>query len=309
MGKYLQDISINGPKLSLKGFSEEKRKSYDAKYAHLWPFLHLLETLYNYYLPHKYETGHHLWRFIIHLEEQTAVQISELGFVVDCIQPFDNTYVKSLAPFDKKSHLLDLHQNGLRAICQQYHCDLDPFEQVYEVIKEKGIVLSEMYRKPKLSPNRQYKAFLHVFMDEEGQEVSVQIEDKNGEQLQRIKVSNQDFHLFDEITWETNTQLRVAYINATQSYRRKKVSDDYFQVSLEGSVKFVPVTREALFQHALTLLATGEEKQAEAVALLKSGENLGHGKATNVLMNMAINPHERNLAKLTQTPKKRLLKK
>jgi hypothetical protein len=309
MGKYLQDISMNGPKLPLKGFSEEKRRSYDAKYAHLWPSFHLLKTLYNHYLPNKYETGHHLWRFIIHLEEQTAVQISELGFVVDCIQPFDNTYVKSLAPFDKKSHLLDLHQNGLRTICQQYHCAVYPFEQVYERIKEKGIVLSEAYRKPKLSPNRQYKASLHVFIDEEGQEVSVQIEDKNGFQVQKIKVSNQDFHLFDEITWETNTQLRVSYINAIQSYRRKKVSDDYFQVSLEGSVKYVPVTREALFQHALTLFATGEEKKDEAVSLLKSAENQGHGKAMNVLTNMAINPQERNWAKLTQTPKKRLLKK
>jgi hypothetical protein len=264
MGKYIQDVVIYGPHIPVKGMTLEKRSQYDEQYAHLAPILKLLSALYNYYLPCKYETGHLIWRFNIHLEEQTTGGVSELGLVADAVQAFDNTRVKPLPLGEKKAHLLDLIQNGILSICQHYQCSVEPWEAAYQTIQEKGIQLSEVFRKPKWSPNRTCLAKLYVFHTEVVQEVSLLLEDQAGNLLQRIKVSEDYFLLFDEITWKTSDRLHISYINANQSYKRKKVSDDYFEVGLDRSVKFVPVTSEMVFKHALTLLALGEDYFQEA---------------------------------------------
>jgi hypothetical protein len=305
MGKYLQNVIFYGPSLSLKGISVAQRNAYSERYSAILESIQLIEILYNYYLPAKFETGHQIWRFAIHLEESSNNRIEEVGFVANCFQPFSHTFLTSLAAFERRKQLLDLFQAGIRQICRQYHCSPQPFELVYQTIQSKGIILSEVLNKPKWSPKRLYQAQLYAFRSEELAEVSVLITDKVGEMLQKILVSDRDFRDFGTIAWKSNDTLSVSYLRWLPYYQRKKVKSDYFEVSFHGSVTFVPVSREALFGHAMELLDAGEEKPEEALDLLRSAEQLGHGKATNVLTNLAINPQEQNLAKLTQMQKKK----
>lgn len=306
MGKYLQDVMFHMPTIAKKGFTEEKRKAYDERYSHLIKPITLIETLYNFYLPIKYETGYNIWRFVIWLEELTNPRIEEVGHVADYIQPFNNDLLSNLSPQIRKEQLLELFQSGIVEICKHYNSSSSPFSEIYNKIRSKGIVLSEIYRETKLSPNRQYIAKLHTYYSEEDKYVSLLIESKTGTLLQKIKISEKCYLNFDKITWIDNDKLKVSYINQVKSYKSKKVSEDYFEVSLNGQVKYVPLTREGLFDHALELICLGEDKMDEAISLLSRAQQAGHGKAKNILDQLEINAQERNLLKLKQAPKKRL---
>lgn len=288
MGKYLQDVKFQMPALPKKGLTEEKRKTYFERYSYLGKPLAVIETLYNFYLPRKYETGYNIWRFIISFEEHNGKRIEEIGHGADYIQMFDHDFLSSLSPQARKEELLDLFQRGLVEICGHYKCDSYPFIEVYNKIRSKGIVLSEAYRKPKISPNKQYIAKLHTYFSEDEKVVSVLIENRKKEQIQKIKLSTKPFSNFDAITWITNDRFKVSYINQIQSYKRRKVSKDYFEVSLNGQVNFFPVTREILFAHALELISLGEDKLEGVASLLIRAEQAGHGKARNLLNQLKI---------------------
>lgn len=308
MGKYLQDVIFQMPALSKKRLTEEKLKAYHQRYSQLVKPLGLIETLYNFYLPSKYESGYNIWRFIIRLEELNADRIEEIGHVADYIQSFDNDFLSSLTSQARKEHLLELFQSGIIAICKHYNCSPTPFMKIYHKIKSKGIVLSEIYRQPKPSPNKQHIAKLYTYHSEDEQYVSILIESKNGNLLHKIKFSEKHFLNFNSITWIDNHNLKVSYINQIRSYKRRKVSDDYFEVSLSGEIKFVPLTRECLFEYAVELISLGEEKMEEAISLLIRAEQAGHGKAKNILDQLKINSQERNVVKLKQTPRKNVEK-
>jgi hypothetical protein len=300
MGKYLQDfmydISVPDKKQSLTQQQKAVSKSCS-----------LIAELFNLYLPKKVEVGHNIWRFIVHLtlEESLNGKTEEIGQVQESYIYYDYNALMPLQQQERKKILLELFSKGIQLCCSVHNCSLDPFRKIEQKVLADRIVYNDYHKGEKLSPDKKHIAQMKGYLSEDIKQLSVEVFDRSDTVVNSISVGNFDFRAFDRIQWVDNWTLHVYHINNIQSYRSKKVADDYFTIDIRtGTVSYHPVTRESIFDYGVELLTETDEYE-RALEYIHQAKKLGHGKADNILRNLEINPEQRNKAILLQAPSSR----
>jgi len=294
MGKYLQDLMyrVDANNVLQKEEHEQCR---------------LIVDLFNAYLPSKIEVGGNIWRFIVWLTADKALDgtTEEVGLCQDSYVFFDSDKLIGIGSFERKQKLLELFMKGLQACCRVHNYSFEIFSTIEERIVADGIVFNDLYKERKTSPDKKQSAQMQGFISEESKELRVVIFDRNGFVTKSILVGEFDFRQFDKLKWMNNSVINIYQINFVQSYKRKKVAEDYFAINIElENIVYVPVTRESVFDYGVKLL-TETDQFDNAIKFIRQSRDLGHGKAENILQNLEINPTQRDKAVLLQTPKRR----
>lgn len=302
MGKYLQDF-MYGVKLPVRqdNFTQDQLLAVQST--------QFIADIFSFYLPKKYELGGNVWRIIISLtlDEKANQNIIKLGFVADCEIYFDYNSLIPLNEFDRKKILLEKFCKGLESICKKYNNDFLVFETIKQKLIADKMVFNDYYKDKKASPDKQHFAQMKGFysQDYENRALYVAIFDKHNNEKVTIFVGNYNFQAFDKLTWLDNKTVFVYHINDIQSYKSKKVAEDYFSIDIETEkVTYNPITRESIFDYGVKLL-TEMDLYDQAICYIQQAKKLGHGKADNILKNLEIEPNLRDRAKLLQTPKQR----
>ena len=302
MGKYLQDfmysakLPVGQDKLTQDQLLAIKSTNFIA-------------DIFSYYLPEKYEVGENIWRIIISLtlDKASNQDITELGFVVDCEIYHNYNSLILLNEFDRKKILLEKFCNGLEVVCKKYNCDFTIFEKIKQRLITDKIVFNDFYKDKKASRDKQHFAQMKGFYSEnyEDRQLFVTIFDKLNNEIRTILIGSYNFQAFDKLKWLDNKTVCVYHINHIQSYKSKKVAEDYFLVDIEtGNVTYNPVTRESIFNYGVKLL-TETDLYNQAINYINQAKELGHGKADNILKNIELDPSLRDKTKLLQTPKQK----
>ena len=247
MGKYLQDFMYD-VKLSTgqDNFTQEQLLAIKS--------INFIADIFSYYLPKKYEVWGNIWRVIVSLTlDKTLNQnITELGHVVTCEIYHDYNSLILLKEFDRKRILLENFCDGLEVVCRKYNCDFSIFEKIKQKLIADKIVFNDFYKGKKASRDKQHFAQMKGFYSEnyENRQLFVIIFDKFNNEIGRILIGNYNFQAFDKLKWSDNKTVCVYHINDIQSYKSKKVAEDYFSVDIEtGKVTYNPVTRESVFDY------------------------------------------------------------
>ena len=241
------------------------------------------------------------------LDKTLNQNITELGHVVTCEIYHDYNSLILLKEFDRKRILLENFCDGLEVVCRKYNCDFSIFEKIKQKLIADKIVFNDFYKGKKASRDKQHFAQMKGFYSEnyENRQLFVIIFDKFNNEIGRILIGNYNFQAFDKLKWSDNKTVCVYHINDIQSYKSKKVAEDYFSVDIEtGKVTYNPVTRESVFDYGVKLL-TETDLYDQAIDYIKKAKELGHGKADNILKNIELDPSLRDKAKLLQIPKQK----
>ncbi|NBA76430.1 hypothetical protein GOQ04_12805 [Emticicia sp. ODNR4P] len=301
MGKYLQDLMY---RVQLPA-GQKKLTPHQQLVVQSTSFL---ENIFNFYLPSRYEVGQNIWRIIVNLtlDEKTDFNTVVSGFVIELNIYFDYNSLIHLDEFNRKKILLIQFCRGLEFICQKYSCDFSIFEAIQQKLILDNLVYHDFYKDKKASPDKQHFVQMKGFYAEDAEKctLSVSLFDKQHNEKAIFLVGNYNFQWFEKLKWLDNKSVGVFHINRVQSYKSKKVAEDYFSIDIEtGLVQYNPVTRESIFDYALKLL-TEENLIEKAFYYFEQAKKLGHGKVENILRNLETDSDLRDKAKLLQTPKR-----
>lgn len=297
MAKYLQDIYIFTPEPPFHFPKEEKEKFY-ANNRYLWTLTTLIEDLYNYNFPSKYSTKDNLWRMFIGITTDPNLDLTKEGF--NNWFYLDLEYLKSLNDTKRKIFLFNQISNQIIEFCKKSKYSFVEFEKASKIIASKNIVFDEQHKKEKSSKDRRHKAFIWRKYDEFENATYIKITDKSEQVVLFKKISDLHFSNFDRIYWQDNETILIFKIN---QYSAFKQADDYYIVSLNGSIEFKPQTKQEIFYYGVELIQRSESFD-KGLEYIKSAEKMGYGKAKNILLNLKINPDEKNVDLLMRTPKK-----
>ena len=297
MAKYLQDIYINFP-YPPKSFSNKEIEDFRIDNKELWSSLKLIEDLYNFNFPKKYITHDNLWRLDIYFFTDKKSEHLEEG--MESTHYVDIEILRKKDETGRKEYLFEKVSNQLINYLKNSGYSTVEFEKLNSHIYKSGIKFNEPYRKEKLSPDKKHKAFIWAKYDEFEKGTYIKIIDKNGNTILYEKVDNQHFSNFKCLKWQDNLTINIFEIN---TYSIPKQFSDYYEVSLNGSTIYRPVTREANFQYGLKLLVNSDTFE-QGLKYIVIAAKLNHGKAVNVLENLKRDPEERNLKRLLKENKK-----
>jgi len=267
----------------------------------------LIADLFNLYLPNKIEVGGNIWRFIVFLtaDKKLDGKTEIVGLCQDSYVFCDSEKLIGLDALGRKNILLKLFIKGLKSCCSACGFYFEIFSEIENRIIKDGIVFNGFFKERKINPDRSCSVQMKAYLSEYVKELSIAVFNESGLVKKEILIGNFDFRHFDRIKWADTSLLNIYEINFIQSYKRKRVAEDYFSVNIEsGIVTYVPVTRESVFERGIKLL-TETDQHKEALTLIEQAKKLGHGKAENVLQNLTINPTLRNRATLLQAPKRK----
>lgn len=302
MGKYLQDFMYD---VQLP-VGQERLKEDQQLAVKSTQFI---ADIFSFYLPEKYEIGENIWRIIIGLtlDKQSNLNSTELGFVAECKIYFDYNALIPLNEFDRKKILLEQFCKGLEIICKKYNSDFSILETIKQKLITDKLVFNDFYKDKKASPDKQHFVQMKGYYSEnyESRALFVTIFDKQNNEKATIFVGNYNFQAFDKLKWLDNKTVCVYHINNIQSYKSKKVAEDFFSINIETQqVTYNPVTRESIFNYGVELL-TEMNLYEQAIFYIEQAKELGHGKAKNILENLKNDPNLRDRSKLLQTPKQK----
>lgn len=299
MGKYLQQLRYDVElQKALIDFSELEKIA--LKHCNL------IDTLFNYYLPKKVVVGNQIWQIIVKIvaDQNLDGTFKESGQSFESYVFFDFNSIIDLDALEQKKILLDLFLKGI-AQCLDDNTFL-LFREIYAKILNNKIVFNDFYKNKKASPNKNFYAQMKGFYSDyhENKKLYVTIFDNKNEELKSIFVGNYNFQNFDRIQWIDNKIIHVYHVNTIQSYKSKKVAEDYFILDIENeTVTYHPTTKESMFDYGVQLLTETNDFEI-AMFYLNEVRKLGHGKVENIFLNLEINPEERDKTILLQTPRK-----
>lgn len=297
MAKYLQDLYIYGPKPPFD-FSKLEEEKFYAENRYLWSSIKLIEDLYNYNFPPKYSTADNLWRLFICITTDPGLDLTKKGF--ENWFYLDLEHLKSLDTTKRKKFLFNKIANQIIQVCKKSNYSFKEFETVNKLITDKNILFDEPYKKEKSSPDRKHKAFIWRKYDEFEKATYLKVIDKAGKTTLFPKIADLHFSHFDRIVWTDNETIQLYKIN---EYSAFKQADDFYLIKLNGTLEFVPQTREANCYFGIELMKKTETFD-KGLEYIKVADKMGHGKAKNILLNLKINPSEKNVDLLMQQPSK-----
>jgi hypothetical protein len=299
MAKYLQDIYIDGPRPPFSFSKQEEEKFYsEAKY--LWSSLRLIEDLYNCNFPKKYATHDNLWRMFVRITADPNLDVTQPGF--ENWFYLDLEQLKTLDETERKKLLFKKVANQIISICKHANYSFTEFEKSIKIIEDKNIVFDELHKKAKSSTDRKHKAYIWRKYTEFENATYIKVTNKADEVVLFKKIADQKFSAFDRIAWQDNETILVYELNHYNG--GYKEADDYYKISLDGTIEYIPQTREGICYYGIHLLDNPETFD-KGLEYIKTAEQMGHGKAKNILLNLKINPNQRDIKVLMQLPDKR----
>lgn len=297
MAKYLQDIFIYAPKPPAQ-FSKAEMEKFYVDHKHLWKSFELIQDLYNYHFPAKYSTPDNLWRLFIESTTDPSLDITRPEF--ENWFYFDIEHVKTLDETGRKKYLFEKVSHQIIECCKRLNYSFVEFENARDTILHKNIVFDEPHKKEKASDDRKHKAFIWRKYNEWENATYIKIVGKTGNTVLFKKIADLHFRNFDRISWRDNQTLLVYKIN---EYAGFKQADDYYEISLSGSIDYKPQTKEETFYYGEQLMRNPETFD-RGLGYVKVASQLGHGKANNILENLRLHPDERRVDILKLQPNK-----
>jgi len=300
MGKYLQDLMYGLQVINRqRTFSDQQRDALKS--------CGLISELFNLYLPNKTEIGNNIWRFIVDLtlDKNLDGKTEEIGLGQQCYIFYDYNQLLHLNKFEQKKILLELFSKGIQLCCSVHNYPFELFKKIEQKILEDEIIFNDYYKEKKVSPDKKHSAQMKGYLSEDTRQLFVVVFDRSDTIAKSVLIGNFHFRAFDRLKWLDNSTVNVYHINDIQSYKRKKVAEDYFTVDIRTeTITYNPVTRESIFDYGVKLLTESREYE-RALQFIKQAKELGHGKADNILRNLEINPEQRDKIILLQTPRRR----
>jgi len=286
MAKYLKDVMFGIQRSNRKQELSEAEKII-SKYS--W----LIEELYNFYLPSKIEIGGNIWRFKIYLTKDKSLDSTteEFGLCRDYYIYLEDEFIRGKDNYEAKLALLKLFSKGIQHCCDVYKYPFEEFKLIEEKVVNDGIIFNKYFEDKKVSPDKKHAGQMRGYLSENYDErkVFLDVTDSSGN-VSSFLIGNYFFKAFDRIKWLNNDTVLIYHINPIQSYKRKKVADDYYAVDIRtGVVTYHPVTRESIFDYGVKLL-TETDSYEQALSLIIQAKEMGHGKAVNILKNLETNP-------------------
>lgn len=302
MGKYLQQFRFDIQHKSYNQILSEKE-------IFNQQICSLIETLYNLYLPKKIVVGDDIWQITVKLsfEKNSDGKVEIFGLGYDSYVYYDLKNLIDNNLLEQKTILLNLFQKGIEQCLNNVNQNLIVFQEIYNKILKDKILYDDFHKEKKISPDKKNFAQMKGFLSENHEErkLFVNIFDKNNNVVKSILVGNYNFQAFDKLYWADSKTIHVYHINNIQSYKSKKVAEDYYIIDIDnGNVTYNPTTKESMFDYGVQLLTETNEYE-KAIKYLQLVRNLGHGKVENIFKNLELNPKERDKTILLQTPKKK----
>ena len=297
MAKYLQDIYIYFPKPFFDNSKVEEEK-FIADNHHLWSSINLITDLYNYNLPFKYSTPDNLWRLYICITTDINLDLTKQGF--ENWFYLDLEYLRSLDSTNRKIFLFKKISNQIIEFCKKSNYSFVEFEKVNQIIADKNIQFDEQHKKEKSSNDRKHKAFIWRKYNEFEKATYIKVIDKSEQTVLFEKFTDLHFNHFDRICWQDNETILIYKIN---QYGGSKQVEDFYKISLNGLIEFMPQTKEEICYYGIELMRKRETFD-KGLKYIKEADKLSYGKASNILLNLKINPDEKNVDLLMQQPSK-----
>ncbi len=297
MAKYLQDIYIYAPKPSFDLSKVEEEKFY-VDNGYLWTSIRLIEDLYNYNFPAKYSTQDNLWRLFINITTDANLDLTKEGF--ENWFYLDLEHLKSLDDTNRKVFLFKKITNQIVEFCKKSNYSFVEFEKVNQIIADKNIQFDEQHKKEKSSNDRKHKAFIWRKYNEFEKATYIKVIGNSEQTVLFEKFSDLHFSHFDRISWQDNETILVYKIN---QYSGFKQADDYYQISLDGKIEYKPQSKEEICYYGVELIKNAATFD-KGLLFIEKASIMGHGKANNILLNLKINPDERNVDLLMKQPSK-----
>lgn len=134
---------------------------------------------------------------------------------------YDVSEFFNLADQEKKEAILEVLKQGIDKVVQLNNWESRPFDDAYNCVKKINYKNEYVWRKPKSSPNRNYKA--EVFIDHGlySCEINLVVKDKIGQEMVKKLVSSTKpdelifSHYLGELNWLSNYE--VALFNRPKS--------------------------------------------------------------------------------------------
>jgi hypothetical protein len=297
MAKYLQDIYIYAPRPTFD-FTKVEEEIFYADNGYLWTSIRLIEDLYNYNFPAKYSTPDNLWRLYVKITTDQNLDLKKKGFEEWLY--LDLQHLKSLDDTNRKEFLFKKISNQIVEFCKKSNYSFIEFEKVNQIIADKKIQFDEQHKKEKSSNDRKHKAFIWRKFNEFEKATYIKVVDKSDQTVLFEKFSDLHFSHFDRIFWQDNETILVYKIN---EYSGFKQADDFYEISLNGTIEYKPQTKEEICYYGIELIRKAETFN-EGLKYIDTANKMGHGKANNILLNLKINPDERNVDLLMKQPSK-----
>jgi hypothetical protein len=258
----------------------------------------VINDLYNYNIPFKYTTPDNLWRLFICLTTDIKLDLTKPGFE-DWIY-IDLEYLKGLDDTHRKLYFFRKISNQIVEFCKKSNYSYIEFEKANEIIAGKNVQFDEQHKKEKTSKDRKHKACIWRKYSEFENATYIKVIDKSGQEVLFKKFSDLNFSHFDRIIWQDDDTILVYKYN---QYSGLKQAEDYYEISLNGSVEFKPQTKEEICYYGVELMRKSETFD-QGLDYVKLADKMSHGKARNILLNLNTNPVERNIDILMKQPSK-----
>jgi hypothetical protein len=293
MVKYLQDIYIDAPKPPLNFSRDEEDKFYQANCS-LWSSISLIEDLYNYNFPAKYSTTDNLWRLFISITTDPNLDLTQPSF--ENWFYLDLNRLRSLDITSRKVFLFQKISNQIIEYCKKSNYSFIEFEEVSKLIADKNIQFNEQHRKEKSSADRKHKAFIWRKYDEFECATYIRVVDKAGKVVLFKKVGDLHFRHFDRISWQGNETILIYKFDQYGGLRK---ADNYYEISLSGTIEYKPQTKEEICYYGIELMKKSETFD-KGLKYVEVAAKMRHGKAMNILQNLKISPDQKNVELLMQ---------
>ncbi len=297
MGKYLHDIRTEvSLKKGEKEFTTEKTITLD--------YFHFVGELYNYFLPRKIEIGSGIWRICIKLTDDPNYQgkLEEVGLVINSYLLYDFQTFVNLSHHDKMEEMLKLLSLGIKQVCNQQKIADKIFEDVADKVRSVNFEFEVFYKSKKKSPNRLLTAQIKgkIGLIHTQNQVMIYIWNKAKEIINQININNYDFRYFDRLEWVNDHIIHLYETNHSVARHSRTGKENYFQIDIKTlSVTYQPVLKSSIFHYGMKLFEAGEDME-KAMYYIQKAEEMGHGKAKNVLFHLAKNPEEKDVNVLMQ---------
>lgn len=116
---------------------------------------------------------------------------------------------------EKKEVILDKLKQGIDKVVELNNWESTPFDDAFNSVKESGYNTNYVWKKPKSSPNRNYKAEVYIEHGLHSCDINLIVKDKNGQQITKKRVASElpdelvFGHHLGELKWLSNNEVAL----------------------------------------------------------------------------------------------------
>ncbi|WP_343615121.1 hypothetical protein [Flavobacterium sp.] len=195
-----------------------------------------LSVMYEYYL-NPVKTGG-ISTLIIYFGDKKPENIVVFPIMSHFIS-VDWSKIEAFSSLEKANFILEQCNEVISFYVHREQWDNKPFQLVYKKVKKNNYQFREHFKKPILSPNKEFKAQIYFELDYEKNGTFVDFTDKSGNLINRIQFTPSGYSVISKtignIEWLDNNQVKIGNIQVPKlginaDCNRKK----YWLVKMDG---------------------------------------------------------------------------